>query len=427
METFAPVMLQRKSALELWQMRSRVLSELQANADAYEGREPTTQEKALEERGEKNLKAIDKALEDSLRGDAFDRYNGIGAQRLSERDMAAVDWLKSAIVEKNPAAFMLEPDEKRDFSISRPGLEYRSLWEQRDTLKSTATQAMPVSVWPNFVLHLVEQTPVLRAGATLVTTETGEDLQVPKSTAFQSANLTAEGAQITESDPTLAAVTLKSYKYAAFWQLSRELVDDTPANLLDALSRGAATALALAYGAHLATGSGSGQPLGYANAATVAVTGPTGTSTTFGTQGTAGQGSDILVDLYASLAEPYLLSPSIAVLGRNATFSLWRKVKEGGTNKPMFDLTPVKAGASVNLLGMPGYVDPHIAAAGASAKSLAFGDWSRYFVRMVNGVRIERSDDFAFQNDLVSFKAVIRLDGALVDLNAVKTFQHSAS
>ena len=139
-------------------------------------------------------------------------------------------------------------------------------------------------------------------------------------------------------------------------------------------------------------------------------------------------GSDLVFDLYGSVAEPYLLSPAVAVLGRNATFGLWRKYKEAApSGKPIFDLTPVKAGASVNLLGMPGFVDPHTAAVAASAKSLAFGDWSRYAVRMVNGVRLERSDEFAFQSDLVSFKALIRLDGALVDANAIKLFQHSAT
>jgi hypothetical protein len=129
----------------------------------------------------------------------MDRYSGIGARRLTERDMAAVDWAKSAITEKNPSAFMLEPEEKRGFSMSQPGLEYRSLWESRDTLKSTATQAMNVSVWNNFMLHLVEQTPVMRAGALVITTDTGEDLQVPKSTAFQTANLIGEGVSITGS------------------------------------------------------------------------------------------------------------------------------------------------------------------------------------------------------------------------------------
>jgi HK97 family phage major capsid protein len=277
------------------------------------------------------------------------------------------------------------------------------------------------------MLHLVELTPVMRAGALVITTQTGEDLQVPKSTVYQTSNLIGEGVSITESDPTLSVVTLKAYKYAAFWQVGRELAEDSPANLLESLSRGAATSLAVAYGAHLALGNGTGQPLGYANAATIGVTGPTGTSTSFGSQGTAGQGSDLLFDLYTSIAEPYLLSDAVAVLGRNSTFTQWRKVREGTTNKPMFDLTPVKPGASVNLLGQPGYVDPNTAAVGASAKSLAFGDWSRFAVRIVQGVRLERSDEYAFQNDLVSFKATIRLDGTLVDLNAVKLFQHSAT
>ena len=245
--------------------------------------------------------------------------------------------------------------------MSQPGLEYRSLWEQRDTLKSTATQALPVSVWPNFVLHLTEMTPVMRAGATVIQTDSGEDLQVPRSTAFQSAALTAEGAQITESDPTLSVLTLKSYKYAALWQVSRELADDSPANLLDALSRGAATALALAYGPHLATGTGSGQPSGYANAV-VSVTGPTGATGGFGSQATAGQGTDLLVDLMTSIPEPYLMSPAVAFLGRNATFSVFRKYKEGGSNRPMLDMAPKKAGATGDLMGQPFYVDPHTAA-----------------------------------------------------------------
>jgi HK97 family phage major capsid protein len=418
----------------MWQQRMSLLSQLQGQAFVLEGRNPDATERAAEERMNNELGELDKRIQkgmDDLEREgrsmaAFERYQkltGYDRPQLSQRDNEAVEWFKSAILEKNPSAFVIAPEGQRDFTMSRPGLD----WEKRDTLKSTATQALPVSVWPSFMLHLVEQTPVIRAGCTVLTTATGEDLQVPKSTAYQTGNLISEGGSITESDPTLAVVTLKSYKYAAFWQVSRELATDSPANLIDALSRGAATALAVSYGAHLATGTGSGQPNGFITAATVGVTGPTGTASSFGNQATAGQGTDLLVDLYASLQEPYLLSPAIGVLGRNATYSVFKKYKEGTTNRPMLDLTPVKAGASVNLLGMPGYVDPAIAAVGASAKSLAFGDWSRYFLRIVQGVRVERSDEFAFQNDLISFKAVIRLDGALIDLNAIKTFQHSAT
>jgi hypothetical protein len=50
METFTPSELKLKSAFELFSMRKRVVAELQSNADGYEGREQTANEKALEER-----------------------------------------------------------------------------------------------------------------------------------------------------------------------------------------------------------------------------------------------------------------------------------------------------------------------------------------------------------------------------------------
>jgi hypothetical protein len=62
-----------------------------------------------------------------------------------------------------------------------------------------------------------------------------------------------------------------------------------------------------------------------------------------------------------------------------------------------------------------------------TAESLAFGDMSKRFIRIVNGVRFERSDEFRFQNDLVAFRCILRLDGALVGTGAVKTFVHTTS
>jgi HK97 family phage major capsid protein len=53
---------------------------------------------------------------------------------------------------------------------------------------------------------------------------------------------------------------------------------------------------------------------------------------------------------------------------------------------------------------------------------------SQYFVRMAGGVRFERSDDFAFNTDLVTFRALLRADAALVDLTgAVKVFVGAAT
>ena len=66
------------------------------------------------------------------------------------------------------------------------------------------------------------------------------------------------------------------------------------------------------------------------------------------------------------------------------------------------------------ILGHPSYLRPFMPAMAKTAESIAFGDMSKYFIRIVNGVRFEGSDEFRFQNDLVAFRCILRLDGALV-------------
>ena len=65
----------------------------------------------------------------------------------------------------------------------------------------------------------------------------------------------------------------------------------------------------------------------------------------------------------------------------------------------------------------------NIAAVALGARSVVFGDISRYFVREVSGMRWERSDEFAFSTDLTTFRAIWRGDGDLIDVTgAVKCF-----
>jgi len=60
-------------------------------------------------------------------------------------------------------------------------------------------------------------------------------------------------------------------------------------------------------------------------------------------------------------------------------------------------------------------------------KPIAFGDFGGYVIRDVTPVRFERSDDFAFGTDLVSFRAIFRTDGKQLDQNAIKLYQTAAS
>jgi HK97 family phage major capsid protein len=115
---------------------------------------------------------------------------------------------------------------------------------------------------------------------------------------------------------------------------------------------------------------------------------------------------------------------------RDSTAAVIRKIKDssGGAGVGNYLWVPGLAGAPDTILGKPVVIEPNIAAVATSAKSVVFGDMSAYFVRIAGGVRFERSDEFAFQNDLVTFRAILRGDGILADQSgAVKVYVGAGS
>ena len=65
------------------------------------------------------------------------------------------------------------------------------------------------------------------------------------------------------------------------------------------------------------------------------------------------------------------------------------------------DVVPGSGAAGI-LLGRPVFTDPFMPTAAAGARTILFGDWSRYWVRTVGGLRFERSDDFAVDRDVIA-------------------------
>lgn len=355
--------------------------------------------------------------------DAFSRLAGGDLRRRPLAvDRGLTDQFRSMLLERNPRPI--------DVTWEQPRSHYQPGVERRDLVTTAPANLMPVSFYGQLVEHMVESSAVLRAGATLLTTATGEDLRVPRSTALSTAAIVSEAAAISESDPTLSIITLRAYKYGVLIQVSNEMLTDSGVDLTGYLARETGQAIGLALGAHLVNGTGTGQPRGVLADTTAGTTGPTGTATSFGAQGTAGQGTDLLYDLFGSLAEPYVMQPATGWLTRNATLTAIRKLKTGTAGEIVGGefVGPGPAGSSGEMIGKPAYVDPNVPAMAANAKSVLFGDWSRYFVRMVNGIRFEASPDFAFDRDVTTFRALLRADGALVDTSgAIKHFANSAT
>mgnify|MGYP000146057118 FL=1 len=303
--------------------------------------------------------------------------------------------------------------ETREF-VARPTAE-----EQRDLTKGTATaggNTVPTSFYGQLWAHLIDTANIVNY-ATVIRTDSGETLEIPTTTAHSSGALIAEGGTLTESDPAFAKRSLGAYKYALSIQVANELVKDTGVDLEGYLAMQAGRAVGNAMGVHLITGTGSSQPTGIMTSTTLGVTGGAGVVGAFT--------ADNLIDLYYSVIAPYRNSRSAAWLAKDSTLATARKLKDT-TNQYLW--APGLAGAGDTILGKPVVTDPNVAAVALSAKSLAFGDLSAYHVRLAGGIRFERSDDFAFQSDLVTFRCIVRGDGILVDQSgAVKHFVGNAA
>jgi HK97 family phage major capsid protein len=274
--------------------------------------------------------------------------------------------------------------------------------------------------------HLIETSGVMQAGPTVLNTTSGETIPVPKTTAHSSGALVAEAGTIATSDPAFGSVSLGAYKYGAKFQVSTELLADTGVDLEGYLSMQAGRALGNAFGVHALTGTGSSQPRGILTDTVAGATGATGISGGFGTQATAAQGADYLITLFYSVIAPYRMSASCKWMMADGTAATIRKLKD---SQGQYVWQPaVIAGQPDTLLGKPVVIDPNVPAIALSAKSVIFGDFSQYFVRIAGGIRFERSDDFAFDTDLVTFRALMRADSAMVDLTgALKHFVGGAS
>ncbi|WP_371612881.1 phage major capsid protein [Streptomyces clavifer] len=398
----------------LQERRANIWEQAKGLLDTAEGekRELTAEEEQTYQRLNADLDAIDARAKDMVEAE----------QRTKDADEAFRSLLAKPETQERKSA---EGDselrrwargEMRGFDVAAPdGVAFR------DLTKGTATaggNTVPTTFYGQLMAHLIEVSGLMMAGPTVLNTASGETIEMPVTTAFSSAALTAEATALTESDPAFAKRSLGAYKYGVLLQISSELLSDTGVDLQGFLSMQAGRALGNAFGVHAVTGDGSSKPTGVITTATTGKTGATGAVGAFT--------ADDLIDLYYSVISPYRNSSSCGWLMRDATLGAARKLKD--LQGQYLWQPSIQVGVPDQLLGKPVHTDPNVAAVALGAKSVAFGDFSQYFVRMAGGVRFERSDDYAFNSDLVTYRAIIRADGLLIDqTGAVKVFAGGAS
>ncbi|MDR0594531.1 MAG: phage major capsid protein [Bifidobacteriaceae bacterium] len=278
----------------------------------------------------------------------------------------------------------------------------------------TGGATVPSTFWSELVTPLRDLSSIIQAGAQIITTASGEPITVPRlATPGAAVQIAGEAAQVGGTDPTFNQATLGAYDLGQAILTSRNLVEDSAIDIEGLIGQLIGENVGVLLGQRLATGTGSGQTLGLATAATVGKTGTAATGLpTF----------DELIDLYFSITAPYRVRAAWVVADQ--ALAGLRKAKDA--NEQYLCQPAVAQGQPDTILGKPVYADANLAA-GNSAVSVLFGDYSRYWVRLVNSLRIERSDHAAFLSRQVAFLGYIRADGALIDTSAVKSFKGKAA
>ncbi len=403
----------------LRERRAKVWEEAKALADvaADENRSFTAEEQGKWEALNEEIDQLDKrtksALETEKRQKATDDlFNEIRGGKPEPKNPESRDREDT----NEELRSFLRGEKGRVYDVMPKGpINYRVL----SKLTSAAGgNTVPTTFYERLVAHLIEVSAIMQAGATVLNTNSGESIQVPKTTSHSTAGIVTEGSAIAASDPAFGQITLGAYKYGTLIQVSRELLDDTGVDLEGYLAMQAGRALGNAFGAHAMTGTGTNQPRGVVTDATLGVTGSTGVTGAFN--------SDNLIDLFYSVIAPYRASASAKWIMRDSSVAVARKLKDS-TGQYIWQ-PGLTADAPDTILGKQVLTDPNIAGTALAGKSVLFGDFSQFFIRLAGGVRFERSDDYAFNTDLVTFRALMRADSALVDLTgAIKYFAGGAS
>lgn len=270
---------------------------------------------------------------------------------------------------------------------------------------------------PEFLAELIRPlrdfSSVLAAGARIITTSHGNELIIPSLTSAGAAAMATEGNQIGGTDPKFGQQTLKSYKFGQYLGLSRELIDDSAIDIEALVISLIGENIGGLLGKQLAVGTGSAETAGLFTAATVGKT---------GTAAGGGFTFDDIIDVLYSVTAPYRVNGSW--IFADTALAAARKLKD--QNGQYLWQPSVQVGQPDLILGKPVHTDAYVDGPGAGAKPFGFGDVSRYWVRLVNSLRIERSEHALFGSDQVAFRGVLRADGALTDASAFKTFAGAA-
>lgn len=246
---------------------------------------------------------------------------------------------------------------------------------------------------------------LFRRFATVMSLTTAEGT-IQAVTSTGTADWVADGDPIPESDDSFAQFQVKSYKLASLVKLNRSFVGDMNFDLEKYLASNFAKRFGRAEEKTLINGNGTTQPTGILTA-DVAITTANSASVTF----------DEMIALYFSLKDEY--RQNAIFIMHDQTAMMLRTLKDAGGRYLWND-------SDNTIFGKPVVTSPYMPLVSAGAKSIAFADLSYYWLIERQPLSMKRLRELYSLQGQIGFQAIERLDGKLIQPDALKILQMSA-
>lgn len=275
----------------------------------------------------------------------------------------------------------------------------------------------------NRVIDALKAYGGMRAAATTIRTDMGNDLSFPTSDGTSEVGeLIGQNTTATAADPTFGTVPVVAYKFSSkIVAVPFELLQDSQIDVAAFVESRLGQRLGRITNQYFTTGTGTSQPRGVVTGASAGKTGTTGQTTTVI--------FDDLVDLVHSVDPAYRAAPGVRFMMNDASLKVIRKLKDS-QNRPIFlpGYDGLSGAMSDSLLGYPITVNQDVATMAANAKSILFGDFGQYLIRDVMAPTLFRFEDSAYAKlGQVGFLMWHRAGGNLLDTAAVKYYANSAT
>lgn len=267
----------------------------------------------------------------------------------------------------------------------------------------------------------------MRNVSTRIQTGSGATMNFPKTDpTAEIGEIVGQSVAVASGDTVFGNITMDTYKYSSKKiALPFELIQDTFIDIETYVQTILAMRLGRIQNTHFTAGTGTGQPFGLVPQTPVGKTGTTGQTVTVV--------YDDLVDLEHSVDPAYRNMPGVGYLMHDSSVKVLRKIKDTA-GRPIFvpgyeGNAVIAGGAPDRLMGRPIYVNQDMAVMAANAKSILFGQFSKYVIRDVMDLTMFRMTDSAFTLlGQVGFVAFMRSGGNLIDAGgATRHYANSAT